>query len=78
MGSNYRTIISDLFYLDAHVFFLTAIIFDAIIGLMLMHSYQDQRPEYIKHSLLILVAMCIVNIAGIILYTVIAMLKLTE
>lgn len=63
-----NTSASQYFYLDSYVFFITAILCDVLIGLMLMRAYNDIKPDYIAHSLLILVGMCAVNVLGLILY----------
>lgn len=63
-----NTAASQYFYLDSYMFFITAIICDVLIGLMLMRAYSETKPDYISHTLLILVGMCAVNVLGLMLY----------
>jgi len=63
-----NTFASQYLYLDSYIFFITAIFCDVLIGLLLMIAYKESKPDYIAHSLLILVGMCAVNILGLVLY----------
>lgn len=63
-----HTLLANKYYLDSYYYYLSALIFDAVLVSLLGFIFYKNKPRYVKDVLWILFAMCILNIIGGVLY----------